>query len=251
MNGYIKLHRKLVNWEWYTDQNTFKLFIHCLLMANHKPNKWRGTVIDTGEFVTSLEKLSVDTGLTIQQVRTSLKRLISTEEIEKKSTNHFTSIKVLKYCDYQTSENEINTPSNKQITNEQQTNNKQLTTNKNDKNDKNVKNKEYIGESDDGNLKLPYKEIIEYLNQRCDKNFKHSSRKTRDLIAARYNEGWQLDDFKYVIDVKAEQWEHDRKYSEFLRPETLFSNKFEGYRNQKMKGEIDETNNGRYPLNLI
>ena len=73
-------------------------------MANHKPNKWRGIVIGKGEFVTSLEKLSVETGMTIQQVRTSLKRLISTDEIAKKSTSQFTSIKVLKYCDYQTSE---------------------------------------------------------------------------------------------------------------------------------------------------
>lgn len=250
MNGYIKLHRKLTQWEWYTDQNTFKLFIHCLLMANHQPNKWRGITVDAGEFITSYDKLSSETGLTIQQVRTSLKRLISTQEIEQKTTSRFSVIKLLKWRDYQSSENEINTPNNKQSTNNQQATNKQLTTNKNDKNDKNVKNKEYIGESDDENLKLPYKEIVDYLNHRCDKSFKHSSRKTRDLIAARYNEGWQLDDFKYVIDVKAEQWEHDRKYSEFLRPETLFSNKFEGYRNQKMKGEVDEKNVG-FPLNLI
>lgn len=101
---------------------------------------------------------------------------------------------------------------------------------------------------------LPYQQIIEYLNQRCDTNFKHTSKKTQDLIKARCNEGWELDDFKYVIDVKAEEWEQDEKYSQFLRPETLFSNKFEGYRNQKMKGAKNGQNNRedeRYPLNLI
>ena len=146
MNGYIKLHRKLISWEWYTDQNTFKLFIHCLLMANHKPNKWRGIVIDTGEFVTSLEKLSVDTGMTIRQVRTSLQKLVSTEEIEKKTTSQFTQIKVLKYCDYQTSEIENDKQNVTQTTNKRQTNDKQTTTNKNDKNIKNDKKKEYIGD---------------------------------------------------------------------------------------------------------
>ena len=170
MNGYIKLHRKLVNWEWYTDQNTFKLFIHCLLMANHKPNKWRGIVIGTGEFVTSLEKLSVETGMTIQQVRTSLKRLISTDEIAKKSTSQFTSIKVLKYCDYQTSENETNIPNNKPTTNQQQTNNKRITTNKNDKNDKNDKNKDSVSAFDQFILDNPeYKECLKaYKKMRVD-----------------------------------------------------------------------------------
>lgn len=84
---------------------------------------------------------------------------------------------------------------------------------------------------------LPYQQIIEYLNNRCSTKFKHTSKKTRDLIIARFNEGWELADFEYVIDVKAEQWEDDEKYSNFLRPETLFSNKFEGYRNQKLKGD--------------
>ena len=83
---------------------------------------------------------------------------------------------------------------------------------------------------------IPYQQIIRHLNNRCGTKFKHTSKKTRDLITARFNEGWELADFEYVIDVKAEQWEDDEKYSNFLRPETLFSNKFESYRNQKMKG---------------
>ena len=140
MNGYIKLHRKLIQWEWYHDQNTFKLFIHCLLMANHKSNNWRGLVVESGEFVTSYEKLKVETGLTTRQVRTSLKRLISTQEIEHKTTSQFSVIKVLKYCDYQTSEIENDKQSVSQTTSKRQTNDKQTTTNKNDKNDKNDKN---------------------------------------------------------------------------------------------------------------
>ena len=100
-------------------------------------------------------------------------------------------------------------------------------------------NNTYINNTKDNKsiVGLPYQQIVEYLNNRCGTKFKHTSKKTKDLIAARYNEGWELEDFKYVIDVKAEQWEDDEKYSNFLRPETLFSNKFESYRNQKMKGD--------------
>ena len=142
MSGYIKLYRKLTQWEWYTDQSTFKLFIHCLLSANHKPKNWRGLEVETGEFVTSFERLSIETGLTIQQVRTSLEKLRKTNEIEFKATNRFSVIKVLKWCDYQVLEEEINIQNNNQITNNQQTNNKQITTNKNVKNEKKIKNKD-------------------------------------------------------------------------------------------------------------
>lgn len=192
MNGYIKLHRKLVNWEWYTDQNTFKLFIHCLLMANHKPNKWRGIVIDAGEFITSFDKLKIETGLSIQQVRTSLKRLILTKEIEHKSTSQYSVIKVLKYSDYQSLDDETNKQNNKQLTSNQQATNKQLTTNKNDKNDKNDKNKEYIGAFDQFILDNPeYKECLNaYKKMRVDMKKKMQPRaevtfinKLKSLIA--------------------------------------------------------------------
>ena len=52
MDGWISLHRKLKDWEWYTEPNTFRLFIHCLLSANHKDNSWRGIEVKKGSFVT-------------------------------------------------------------------------------------------------------------------------------------------------------------------------------------------------------
>ena len=85
-----------------------------------------------------MESLSEATGLSIQEIRTSLKKLKSTNEIETKSTNRFTIINVLKWADYQYNPKD----SNKQSTNNQQTINKQSTTNKNIKNIENIKNKE-------------------------------------------------------------------------------------------------------------
>lgn len=78
-------------------------------------------------------------------------------------------------------------------------------------------------------------QILDYLNLKTSKHFKKSSIKTQKLIKARLNEGYKLEDFKRVIDIKTKEWLNDDKMNTYLRPETLFSNKFEGYLNQKEK----------------
>jgi hypothetical protein len=85
-----------MEWEWYTDINTKTLFIHCLLRANWKPGRWKGINYDAGEFITSLPTLAEESGLTIQQVRTSLDKLISTGEITSKTTDSLTGKKLTK-----------------------------------------------------------------------------------------------------------------------------------------------------------
>ncbi|MBY9021780.1 MAG: conserved phage C-terminal domain-containing protein, partial [Candidatus Lokiarchaeota archaeon] len=79
---------------------------------------------------------------------------------------------------------------------------------------------------------IPYKEIINYFNSVLDTNYKSSSAKTKSLIKARWNEGFRLDDFKIVINKKTAEWMGDKKCEKWLRPYTLFSNKFENYLNQ-------------------
>lgn len=81
---------------------------------------------------------------------------------------------------------------------------------------------------------IPYSEIINYLNEKADKNYRTSTKKTQTLIKARWNEGFRLDDFKKVIDTKVSQWKHDPKMNTYLRPETLFGTKFEGYLNEQL-----------------
>ena len=76
-------------------------------------------------------------------------------------------------------------------------------------------------------------DIITHLNQKTNKNYKSAIKKTKNLIQTRLNEGFTVDDFKKVIDIKCRDWLHDNKMNKFLRPETLFSNKFEGYLNQQ------------------
>ena len=80
---------------------------------------------------------------------------------------------------------------------------------------------------------IPYVEIIDYLNLKTKSHYKYNTNKTRDCIKARWNEGFMLEDFKKVIDNKSKEWLGDPKYENYLRPETLFGNKFEGYLNSK------------------
>lgn len=139
-NGWIKLHRKIIDWEWFTSPSTLQLFIYLLLRANKEDKKWRGILIKRGQLVTSVATISEETKLSTQQVRSSLNRLKSTNEITSKTTNRFTLVTVCKYESYQlyeeveqqTKQQALQQTNNKQITNKQQ----QLKNNKNIRNNK-------------------------------------------------------------------------------------------------------------------
>jgi len=131
--GYIALHRKLIEWEWYTDVNVKTLFIHCLLKANFKTKTWQGITIEKGQFVTGVNKLSSEIGLTTQKVRTALKKLEKTNEIIVKSTNKNSLITVCNYDSYQGKEATNQQSNNNQITINQQSINNQITTTKKEK----------------------------------------------------------------------------------------------------------------------
>lgn len=116
-SSWIKLHSGFTEWEWYKDNNTKSLFIHCLLKANWKNGSFQGVEIPRGSFVTSLDHLAKELGLTIQQTRTALEHLILTGEITNKSTNKYRIITIVKYDLYQEVTNNL--------TNKQQATNKQ------------------------------------------------------------------------------------------------------------------------------
>ena len=133
--GYVKLFRKLDEWEWYKDHCTKELFIHCLIKANHIEKHWRGIVIPRGSFISSVSKLSEELDFSVQQIRTAIKHLNSTNELTSSSTAKYTLFTVLNYDKYQ----QDNKVTNKQLTNNQQTANKQLTTTNNNKHYKALK----------------------------------------------------------------------------------------------------------------
>ena len=100
-SGFITLSRQILSWEWYKNINTKVLFLHLLLKANYKDLSFEGHKILRGQLVTSLPSLSVETGLTIKQVRGSLEHLISTGEVTSSSYPRYRIITIVKYNEYQ------------------------------------------------------------------------------------------------------------------------------------------------------
>lgn len=100
MVGFIKLHRKLQQWEWYNKSEMVHLFIHLLINANSEDGEWQKQPIKRGQLITGLHSLSEKTGISIRTIRTCLDRLKSTSELTIKSTNKFSIITICKYDDY-------------------------------------------------------------------------------------------------------------------------------------------------------
>jgi len=130
-NGFITLDRTILQWRWYTVPSTAHLFVYLILRANHEDRDFMGITVHRGELISSLKHISEDTGLSINQVRTAIKHLISTSEITSTSTNRYTLISIVNYDLYQSvttnkSTNRSQTK-HKQITNRSQ----QTTTNNN------------------------------------------------------------------------------------------------------------------------
>jgi CTP-dependent riboflavin kinase len=128
MNGFVKIYRSLLEWEWWDDINTFRLFMTILLLANWKEKKWHGKTIARGSLWTSLDTLSKESGLTIQQTRTALEHLKSTGEITDQSTNDGRLITVENYSKFQDEEKKVTSKVTSKLTSDQQTANKRLTT---------------------------------------------------------------------------------------------------------------------------
>lgn len=133
MEWFVQLHKKICEWEWYTDIPTCKLFFHILLKCNYKEAKWRGIEVKPGDFITSFDHLAKETWLSIRQVRTALEHLETTWEVTKQSTSQYTILTLTNWGTY-------NIRDDKPSTNGWQTNDKPSTiTNKYNKEKKEKK----------------------------------------------------------------------------------------------------------------
>jgi len=149
MSGWIKIHRQILEWEWYSDNNAFRVFLHLILKANHKEKRFKGMELKIGTVITSRDILAIETGLSVRQIRTALDKLKSTNEVTIKTSSQGTIIELVNYKKYQLTTNEA--------TNERPMNDQQATTNKNDK-----KEKKEISIF----IEPTYNEILEYCTQR-------------------------------------------------------------------------------------
>jgi SOS response regulatory protein OraA/RecX len=121
MEGWIRIHRKILEWDWYSDINTKSVFLHLLLKSNFIEKSWKGISIKRGQMFTSISHLSIDIGISEKQIRNSLKKLQTTKEIEIKGASNGTMITVCNYEIYQSDENEKGEQTDKRRANEGQT----------------------------------------------------------------------------------------------------------------------------------
>ena len=235
-NGnWIKLNRKILKWEWYSDNSTRSVFLHALLKANYEPSRYKGHELAIGDVVFGRKKWAEELGLSERQVRTAITHLKETGEISTiKVTNKFTILRVENWEFYQSKEDEAtNNMTNERPTSDQQPTNKRPRTKKEKKEKNEKKDKNYI-------YSRATHDIIQHLNERTGSHYKPTTDKTKELIQARMNEGFTVEDFKTVIDKKCVEW-MNTEWQEYLRPVTLFGTKFESYLNAPVIQKQEES----------
>lgn len=116
--GWVKIHRRLQLWEWYTDSAMVHLFLHLLLSANREAGNWRGIPVKRGQLITGRKSLSKETGISERTIRTCLKRLKSTSELTIETTNLYSIITICNYDEYQSREGESDQQNDQPTANE-------------------------------------------------------------------------------------------------------------------------------------
>lgn len=223
--GYVKLHRQLLEWEWWDDPQMVHVWIYFLLKANYQDSKWHGIDIPRGSFVTSIDTISKDTHLSVREIRTCLNKLKTTGEVTIKATNRYSVITICKYDIYNSVDAESDKPSDtqqdKQETSKRQTRDKQATTDNNNKEYKETK-EEIIKENTDVSKKndfsldkarekfktsiKPY--VGKYGNDMCNDFFEYWTEPTQNGKKMRY----QLER-TWEIGRRLARWNHNKKQS--------------------------------------
>lgn len=200
MEWFVQLHKKICEWEWYTDIPTCKLFFHILLKCNYKEAKWRGIEVKPGDFITSFDHLAKETWLSIRQVRTALEHLETTWEVAKQSTSQYTILTLTNWGTY-------NIRDDKPSTNGWQTDDKpSTTTNKYNKEKK--EKKEY---SIENNTKILSEHIQTLDNRTTRYKFYESMLENIKYIEYELDKKWIDSIENKLLDFKKNIWEDRSK----------------------------------------
>jgi len=223
------------NWV-YEDAEYLKIWITFLLEATHKPyKKLIGNNIEfleRGQFVFGRKKYSQILNIKEWKIQKATELFVQDEMIKIiKRTNKYTIYEVVNYSLYQQQNQQEEMP---EITGLEQSKQQQHHQQNNSKASTEQQQSNTLQEYK--NIRNIYIAVIDYLNNKANKNFRPTTKKTQSLINARIKEGFTLDDFKKVIDTKCSQW-LGTEMEKYLRPETLFGTKFEGYLNEGPKGD--------------
>lgn len=224
-DGWIKISRSITShWLWsYTPFTYGQAWIDLLLLANYEDKKTllngKLVICKRGDVNLSIAKLAERWKWNRKTVRKFLDVLASDKMVALTVTKQRTTISIVNYDNFQClGTTERATP--RTTTGQRYGQRRDIT-----KEIKEIKENKEI-----------YIVVLDYLNEKAKKHFKVND-KNKALIDARINDGATLEDFKRVIDIKAAQWLNNPDMNGYLRPITLFSNKFESYLNEQMPEE--------------
>lgn len=228
--SFIKLHRDLLDWEWFKDSKMVHFFLFLLLKANHDDKQWKGIKIKRGQLIAGLHSLSVQSGISTQSIRTCIKRLKSTGELTSTSTSKYT---IFTICNYHKYQEKLTSTSTGKLTNEQQTINKQITTNKNKRSNRSIRNKDiYVDSSISLNAEEKYRRFVDLFNKISGRGFRGCN-KSKALFKARIKDGYKYNDFDTAItNLYADEYHKEQGYL-YATPEFILRNeKFEMFLNK-------------------
>jgi len=97
IQGYIKLNRSILNWQWYDKPNVRAVYFHLLLTAQYSDHEWQGVKLKCGQTICSYNGLSKALGISVQEVRTAIKHLEESKEITLRATNRFSIVTIEKW----------------------------------------------------------------------------------------------------------------------------------------------------------
>ena len=130
-SGWIKLSRNFLDFPFYSDRNAVRVYIHLKLSANYEAVQWQGFVLQPGQCVTTLQELSKDLRISVQQARSAIQKLKTAGMLTVSTTNRFSVFSVHDYCVSEILESknnmQTNRLTNKQITSKKQTENRRIT----------------------------------------------------------------------------------------------------------------------------
>lgn len=147
-NGYMKLFRKISEWEWYDDPVTFKVFLHFLITARWQDGSWHGIEIKRGEVLESLPSIAQKNGLTVRNVRTAIKHLIDTNSVTIRKVGRCHICKVSEYEKYQVRQ-DSGQDSDREVSGNRQDSDREVTAHKERKESKESKKERVLRESKD------------------------------------------------------------------------------------------------------
>lgn len=228
-NGFVKIDRGILDWEWYGETYTRDLFIHCILRANWKDGSWKGQPYKRGQFITSLQSLANELGCSVRNIRTALNHLISTGELTSEATNRYRIITVCNYDKYQVD----NRQADKQPTDSRQASDKQVTTDEEYKEYKNIRNNnnmcafaganEGVSGANEGatpkkkqEYPLPFEEVWKVYPRRRDKAMAYKA------YNARLNDGYSEQELLTATKAYAEECKRNHTEERYIKQGKTF-----------------------------